>query len=68
MSENEIIEILQSERNCLKSDLEQYVDDNKGLFQNFKTKEDVLDDFDQWREQSDIITEKIIDANYWTSV
>ena len=68
MTEDEIIEILQIERNCSESDLEQYVAENKDCFQNFETEEDVLDDFDLWCEQSDIAIEKILDANRWASL
>ena len=68
MTKDKIVEILQRERNCSDFDLEQYVADNKDYFQNFETDENVLDDFDLWREQSDLAIEKIMDADYWASV
>ncbi len=68
MLEDEIIEIIQVERNCSDFDLEQYVTDNCGSFPDFETEDDVLDDFDKWKEQSDLEWEKFQNMQYYSSL
>ena len=65
----EILGILIANRQCNEFELEQYreVLGENTVF-SFESIEEILDDFDLWQEQSDIITEKIMDANFWSSL
>lgn len=68
MDTNEVIEIIQAERSCSTFDLEQYAADNNESFPDFETGEDILDDFDRWKEQSDLSWEKFQDMQYYSSL
>jgi hypothetical protein len=68
MNTDEVTGIIQAERNCSEFDLEQYVAGNNESFPDFETGEDVLDDFDRWKEQSDLAWEKFQDTQYYSSL
>jgi hypothetical protein len=65
----EILSIIEENRQCEDYELELY---KGGLLKNtsfqFGSAEEILDDFDMWKEQSDLGCEKIFDANRWSSL
>ena len=63
-----VISILKHQLNPVVSDLEQYRKECGNIFDSFETVDDILSDFNYWKEQNEIIFQKIQDANYYSSL
>lgn len=48
-------------------DIQDYLSDNEDTVLSLEDETELLDDFDLWKERSDLELEKIIDRNYWSS-
>ena len=48
-------------------DIQVYLFDNEDTVLSLEDGTELLDDFDLWKERSDLELEKIMDRNYWSS-
>lgn len=48
-------------------DIQDYLFDNEDTVLSLEDGTELLDDFDLWKERSDLELEKIMDRNYWSS-
>jgi hypothetical protein len=65
----EILSIIEENRQCEDYELELYKGELlKNTSIEFGSTEEILDDFDMRKEQSDLGCEKIFDANRWSSL
>ena len=48
-------------------DIQDYLSDNEDTVLSLEDGTELLDDFDLWKERSDLELEKIMDRNYWSS-
>ncbi|KAA6302823.1 MAG: hypothetical protein EZS26_000993 [Candidatus Ordinivivax streblomastigis] len=67
-SEEEILSIIGNNRQSENYEREKYKEEQGELFFQFESIEDILRDFDEWKEQYDLEVDKIIDANFWSAL
>ena len=60
-------EIILENRNPSGYDIQDYLSDNEDTVLSLEDGTELLDDFDLWKERSDLELEKIMDRNYWSS-
>ena len=60
-------EIIRENRNPSGHDIQDYLSDNEDTVLSLEDGTELLDDFDLWKERSDLELEKIMDRNYWSS-
>jgi hypothetical protein len=61
-------QIIHADRSCEKYEWEQYENERRSVFPQLDSTKKILQDFDTWKEQSDLEYEKIQDANYYSSL
>jgi transcription elongation factor Elf1 len=49
-------------------EIHQYLQDRLTFTVDIMTEEELIDDFELWKEQSDLATDKILDANYYSQL
>ncbi|MDR2005301.1 MAG: hypothetical protein LBQ74_19945 [Prevotella sp.] len=65
--ENQIREIIETNRECEEYEITNYIESLEKLgIMEFCSEEEILDDFDEWKEQEDIAYQKSMDINYWS--
>ena len=60
-------EIIRENRYPSGYDIQDYLSDNEDTVLSLEDGTELLDDFDLWKERSDLELEKIMDRNYWSS-
>lgn len=60
-------EIIRENRYPSGYDIQDYLFDNEDTVLSLEDGTELLDDFDLWKERSDLELEKIMDRNYWSS-
>lgn len=60
-------EIIRENRYPPGYDIQDYLFDNEDTVLSLEDGTELLDDFDLWKERSDLELEKIMDRNYWSS-
>lgn len=60
-------EIIRGNRYPSGYDIQDYLFDNEDTVLSLEDGTELLDDFDLWKERSDLELEKIMDRNYWSS-
>lgn len=61
-------EIIRGTRNPEGFELEGYLRERADALQEIKDGEELLDDFNRWKERNDLFFEKVQDRNYWSSL
>ncbi len=49
-------------------ELKSYGEEHGDAINEIDNEEDLLDDFDEWKERNDLFFEKVQDQNYWSSI
>lgn len=49
-------------------ELKHYSQEHSDIIDSIDNEEELLDDFDDWKEQQDLFFEKVQDLNYWSSL
>lgn len=49
-------------------ELPAYQNERRNEIDRFQTEEEVVEDFELWKEHTDLEYEKIMDRNYWASI
>lgn len=68
MDISEMEDVIREHRHPEIYELETYINERLESVESLQTEEEILDDFDEWLEQSDLYYEKIRDQNYWSSL
>lgn len=68
MDISEMEDVIREYRHPEIYELEAYINERFESVESLQTEEEILDDFDEWLEQSDLYYEKIRDQNYWSSL
>ena len=60
-------EIIRENPTIVADHIQDYLFDNEDTVLSLEDGTELLDDFDLWKERSDLELEKIMDRNYWSS-
>lgn len=47
-------------------ELKDYSQEHSDIIDSIDNEEELLDDFDDWKEQQDLLLEKVLDRIYWS--
>lgn len=68
MNRENVLDILQKVRHPEAYELQCYSEERGDTIDNIGNEEELLDDFDKWKERNDLFFEKVQDQNYWSSL
>lgn len=68
MNRENVLDILQKARHPETYELQCYSEERSDTIDNIGNEEELLDDFDKWKERNDLFFEKVQDQNYWSSL
>lgn len=68
MDKENALDIIRKARHPELHELQGYCEEHGDAIDNMNNEEELLDDFDEWKEQNDLFYEKVQDQNYWSSL
>lgn len=68
MDKGNALDMIRTARHPEPHELQGYAEEHGDTIDNIDNEEDLLDDFDGWKEQNDLFFEKVQDQNYWASL
>ena len=68
MEKEKVNAILKNVDEINSNEVERYIESLPDDCEYLTSEEEIIDDFQHWKEQDDIETEKILDRNYWAQM
>lgn len=68
MNRENALDMIRNARHPKPYELEGYSEEHGDAINEIDNEEDLLDDFDEWKERNDLFFEKVQDQNYWSSI
>ena len=68
MDKENVLDMIRAARHPESYELQDYAEEQSDTIDNIDNEEDLLDDFDGWKEHDDLFFEKVKDQNYWASL
>lgn len=68
MDKENALDMIREARDPESYELQGYSEERGDAIDNIDNEEDLLDDFDGWKERNDLFFEKVQDQNYWSSL
>lgn len=68
MDKDSALGIIRVERHPEPHELESYSEERGDTIDCIDNEEELLDDFDEWKERNDLFFERVQDQNYWSSL
>lgn len=68
MDKENALDTIWAARHPESLELQGYAEEHGDTIDNIDNEEDLLDDFDGWKEQNNLFFKKVQDQNYWASL
>jgi hypothetical protein len=68
MDKENALDMIRVARHPESHELQGYAEEQGDTIDNIDNEEDLLDDFDGWKERNDLFFDKVQDQNYWASL
>lgn len=68
MDKENALDLIWEARHPDSYELEAYSQEHSDTIDRIDNEEELLDDFDYWKEHNDLFFEKVQDQNYWSSL
>lgn len=68
MNKENALDMIRKARHPESYELEDYSQEHSDTIDRIDNEEELLDDFDYWKEHNDLFFEKVQDQNYWSSL
>lgn len=68
MNRENALDMIRETRHPESYELEGYDEERGDTINGIDNEEELLDDFDDWKERNELFFEKVQDQNYWSSL
>lgn len=68
MDKENALDLIWEARDLEYYELTEYIQEHSDIIDSIDNEEELLDDFDDWKEQQDLLLEKVLDRIYWSSL
>lgn len=68
MDKENALDLIWEARHPESYELKDYSQEHSDIIDSIDNEEELLDDFDDWKEQQDLLLEKVLDRIYWSSL